>query len=177
MLDIAVAYNRFKFLGEEFLTWLWYAIEKKPQDLTNQNKEPIILEIGNRIALENRQQDTVESITIKGDDAGMEEGILALRKGAMVTELNLIYRSAELQWHFTVKGESLNISNLKTPQQRLIEHKDDIEAAVLEKVYLTGVVIDNLNAVFATFLKQRLSEQWKHKMVPAMRKWIANEGQ
>ena len=27
MLDIAVAYNRYKFLGNEFLTWLWFMIE------------------------------------------------------------------------------------------------------------------------------------------------------
>ena len=41
MLDVAVAYNRFKFLGDEFLTWLWFIIEQDPaylkiadQDLT-----------------------------------------------------------------------------------------------------------------------------------------------
>ena len=30
MLDVAVAYNRFKFLGEEFLTWLWFVIDQDP---------------------------------------------------------------------------------------------------------------------------------------------------
>ena len=34
MLDVAVAYNRYQFLGEEFLTWLWYVIEKD-QNLIN----------------------------------------------------------------------------------------------------------------------------------------------
>ena len=30
MLDIAVAYNRYAFLGYEFLTWLWFVVEKEP---------------------------------------------------------------------------------------------------------------------------------------------------
>ena len=30
MLDIATAYNRYRFLGYEFLTWLWFAMENKP---------------------------------------------------------------------------------------------------------------------------------------------------
>ena len=98
MLDIAVSYNRFKFIGYEFLTWLWYIIENKPnfiEFIDGRNVEGAV-EIGNRIVFENRSGDDIkESITIKGDDAGLEEGILSLKKGAWVTELNLIYRRAE----------------------------------------------------------------------------------
>ena len=27
MLDIATAYNKYKFLGNDFLTWIWFLIE------------------------------------------------------------------------------------------------------------------------------------------------------
>jgi len=89
MLDVAVSYNRYKFLGYEYLTWLWFLIENNQDKIGEPDREPLSLQIGNRVVLENRQKDAVESITIKGDDAGLEEGILALRKGAVVTELNL----------------------------------------------------------------------------------------
>ena len=72
MLDVAVAYNRFKFLGDEFLTWLWFIIENDPKYLKNFSPDTSSLEIGNLIVLENRRQQTVESITIKGDDANLE---------------------------------------------------------------------------------------------------------
>lgn len=81
MLDVAVSYNRFKFLGHEFLTWLWYSIENEPDILKNSENESVSLEIGNRIVLENRIGDSMETITIKGDDAGLEEGMLSLEKG------------------------------------------------------------------------------------------------
>src|SRR4030043_36420 len=89
MLDVSVSYNRYKFIGHEFLTWLWFLIEKNPDILKQLNPDLVSLEIGNRVMLENTTRDSLETITIKGDDAGMEEGILALKKGAVVTELNL----------------------------------------------------------------------------------------
>ena len=103
MLDIAVAYNRYRFLGDEFLTWLWFIIETQSDEIRNLDQDPFLLEIGNRMALENRRSNAVETITIKGDDAGLEEGIMALKKGALITEHNLVFRIAEQKWQFSIK--------------------------------------------------------------------------
>ncbi|MGD9302504.1 MAG: hypothetical protein PVI13_13080 [Desulfobacterales bacterium] len=172
MLDVAVAYNRYKFLGEEFLTWLWYVIEKNQVLLKNFDPNFIALEIGNRIVFENRRKDSAERITIKGEGAGLEEGILALKNGAFVTELNMVYRSAELIWQFTVKGESLNISNLSIPQTDLPETDEDIEGYVLEKLYLYDRSLQFINNLFTHFVKLRISNEWQGKEIAAIRKWI-----
>ena len=119
MLDVAVAYNRYRFLGNEFLTWLWFIIDTRQNELQAFDPELLALEIGNRIDLENRRDDKTERITIKGEHADLKEGYLALKKGALVTDLNLVFRSAELQWQFNIKGESLNISSLRTPDTGL----------------------------------------------------------
>lgn len=172
MLDVAVAYNRYKFLGEEFLTWLWYIIEKKQELLKNFDQDVVALEVGNRIVFENRRKESAERITIKGEGAGLEEGTLALKNGALVTELNMVYRSAQLSWHFTLKGESLNISNLKAPQTDVPESDDDIEGYVLEKLYLYDKPLQFVREVFAYFVKLRISDNWKNNEVPVLRKWI-----
>ena len=122
MLDISVAYNRFSYLGPEFLTWLWWMIEKHSDQLHQLDPEFKSLEIGNRVVLENRREGGgKETITIKGDDAGLEEGLLSLRKGALVSEMNLVFQSGENRWNFTVKGESLSISGLRTPETAATE--------------------------------------------------------
>lgn len=171
MLDIAFAYNRFKFLGDEFLTWLWFVIENDPGYLKSISPDLSSLETGNRIVLENRQHQTVERITIKGDDANLEEGILALRKGAVVTEINLCFKSGDQQWQFTIKGESLNISGFKTPFAGPIETAEDVEGAVLEKVYLYEQAVQLVDNLFKNFLKIRVSGQWQSKVVPMVKKW------
>ena len=172
MLDVAVAYNRYKFLGEEFLTWLWYVIENNQSLLKNFDQNFVALEIGNRIVFENRRKDLAERITIKGEGAGLEEGILALKNGAFVSELNMVYRSAEFIWQFTVKGESLNISNLSIPQTDLPETDADIEGYVLEKLYLYDISLQFINNLFAHFVKLRISNDWQGKEIAAIRKWI-----
>ncbi|MBC8393224.1 MAG: hypothetical protein H8E17_11735 [Deltaproteobacteria bacterium] len=172
MLDVAVAYNRFKFLGDEFLTWLWFIIENDPKYLKKFSPDLLSLEIGNRIVLENRRQKTVESITIKGDDANLEEAILALKKGAVVIELNLCFKSGDQEWGFTVKGESLNISSFKTPFSGPVDTAEDIENAVIEKAHLYDQAIQLIDEAFKNFIKIRVSDDWQNKVIPMIRKWI-----
>lgn len=173
MLDVSVSYNRYKFLGYEFLTWLWFAIENDRVDLNNGTQDSMSsLVIGNRIVLENKKGSRSESVTIKGDDAGLEEGVLALGKGSMVTELNLCYKVNETEWRFTVKAESLHIGSLRCPATGAIESPKDMEGAILEKVYLCEKAFSLLDNLYEKFIKLRVAENWSKKTVPAIRKWI-----
>ncbi len=175
MLDVSVSYNRYKFLGNEFLTWLWFVIEKEGRLIENPEQEPVLLSIGNRISFENRlNDDSVETITIKGDDAGLEEGVLSLRKGSLVTELNLVLKIGDGEWRFNVKGESLNFSTLKHPETAPSETKDDRDGVVLEKAYLYNKAIDMVDHMFKKFMTLRISEQWQTDVVPRMKEWIAS---
>ena len=175
MLDVAVAYKRFKFLGDEFLTWLWFVIDQDSSILKKMDPELTSLEIGNRIVLKKRNKKAAERITIKGEDADLDEAMLALKKGALVAEFNLIYRSAQQKWQFTLKGESLNLSSLKTPQIAPPESQDDLEAAVLEKIFLYDKILQFLEKLYKTFIKLRTSNRWQSHEVPLIKKWLNSE--
>ncbi len=173
MLDIAVAYNRYKFLGNEYLTWLWYAIDSEKETFEDKSNTPFILETGSRIVFENIIDDnTIETVTIKGDNAGLEEGRLAVQKGAVVTELNIKLIYIEQIWSFNIKGESYNFSGFKHPETEKIEKKEDVEGAVLEKVYLFGKAVELMDIVYDKFIKIRISEEWDKVIVPEIKNWI-----
>lgn len=168
MLDIAVAYTRYKFIGYEFLTWLWFWIENDSgSDIADAD-----LRIGNRLVLENRAHDRKESITIIGDDAGLEEAILALQKGALVAELNLICTIKNQEYRFTVKGESFHITQLKTPETEAVQNSEDMEGALLEKIYLYEIAIKTMENMFKKFILIRISNSWNAKTVPSIQEWI-----
>ncbi len=171
MLDIAVAYNRYRFLGNEFLTWIWFAIENEPSALQILDDDTVELFIGNRMVLENRSGNSVETITIKGDAAGLEEALLALKKGAAVVDINLIFKCASLEWQFSLKGESLNFSGLKLPETGASEQAEDKEGLVLEKLYLLEKPIVFLDGLYCYFVNLRLSDQWPEKK-SAIQKWV-----
>ncbi|MBF0209655.1 MAG: hypothetical protein HQK64_09975 [Desulfamplus sp.] len=182
MYDISVSYNKYKFLGNEFLTWLWYLIEndinikkmaEAQLDQAQIECNSIVFEIGNCIALENSLgDDSIEKISIKGDDAGLEEGKTALKKGAVVTDMNLVLRVDDNEWRFNLKGESLELTSLKTPVTGKVTGEDDTEGAVLEKVFLYNMVFEVIDILFYIFIKKRASNEWKTVDISEIQEWV-----
>ena len=107
--------------------------------------------------------------------AGLEEALLALQKGALVTEINLVYRQADKRWQFNLKGESLNISSFKIPEIARPETREDLEGYVLEKIYLYDRVVQFLQIVFQIFIGLRVSNSWDQSVVPKIRQWFTTE--
>lgn len=175
MLDIAVAYNRYRFLGNEFLTWLWFTIENDMDTVKQCDPELVDLDVGNRMVLENRLANGKETITIKGDAAGLEEALLALNKGALITDLHLVYKSGTIQWTFSIKGESLGFTGLKLPETGPMESGDDMEGIILEKIYLYEKPFDLMDNLYSAFSKIRLSDQWQTDALPAIKKWLGQQ--
>ena len=174
MLNIAVAYSRYKFLGNEFLTWLWFMIETDQGRLRKYDTGLVSLTVGNRLVLENTNNNAKETVTIKGDNARLEEGLVALAKGAVVTEIHIAYKTGAQNWEFSLKGESLNISNLKLPETGPVETPDDLEGVVLEKVYLIEKVVGLINNFFSHFIHLRVSNTWDNQTASRIRKWATS---
>ena len=177
MIDVAVAYNRYRTLGNEFLTWLWFTIENDTDAISNCDPEFVDLHVGNRMVLENRLSNGKETLTIKGDAAGLEEALLALRKGALITELHLIFKSGPVQYQFSIKGESLGFSGFKLPETAAMESKEDLEGLILEKVYLYEKPFAFIDQLYQTFLQKRLSSAWVEQTLPSIKKWLQVDSQ
>lgn len=176
MLDIATAYNKYKFLGNDYLTWIWFLIETD-QNISSllSSKDVVTLEVGNSIVLENKLGDkSKEKISIKGDQAGLEEGTTALKKGAYVTQINLICKINEDEYRFTIKGESFNITGLKTPKTDLSHKADEIEGLVLEKAFFCLNIFQVIDTLFLKYLEQRTADDWNVKGLQNIRDWIGS---
>ena len=133
------------------------------------------LDVGNRMVLENKLANGRENITIKGDAAGLEEALLALRKGALITDIHLIYKSGTIQWQFAIKGENLSFSGLKLPETGPMEVSEDKEGIILEKIYLYEKPFHLMDALFQKFIKLRLSEKWSTLTIPSIKKWLSSK--
>jgi len=176
MLDIATAYNKYKFLGNDYLTWIWFLIETDQNISSLLNyKDMITLTVGNSIVLENKLgNNSKEKITIKGDQAGLEEGTTALKKGAWVTQINLICKINEDEFKFTIKGESLNITGLKSPKTRLSKNEDEIEGLVLEKSFFCFQIFEVIDTLFLKYLEKRTSDNWNNKELQDIKNWVGS---
>jgi hypothetical protein len=172
MIDVSVAYNRFKFLGHEYLTWLWYTIETGLYRDFFDPKDNLLFTIGNRGVLENRRSKDVETVTIKGDSADLKEGMVALKKGALVSEINIKIEKDGQPWELTLKGESLSLVNLKTPAVGQSQNLEDLDGAVLEKIFLFDSIFQTMETLYSSFIKVRIQDDWDNKIKESIKKWI-----
>jgi hypothetical protein len=186
MPPVSEAFENYQFLGNEFLTWLWFCIENEPDTLSDPSGGPVSLMVHKKIVLKKAAGKTV-SITIEkdsGEDA--EEGMLALKGGAIVTELSLLMTIGQAEWTFSLKGGSFQINSLRPsvempesvaaeqgPEEVGDKQRHDFEASVLDRTYLYIQAIDVIDNMFKRYVLLRLSDDWGAKTVPAMKKWIA----
>jgi hypothetical protein len=80
--------------------------------------------------------------------------------------------SGSREWRFTLKGESFNIANLKSPAAGKAESDDDTEGVILEKIYLYEKIVRWTDEVFSRFIKLRISKDWNQTELKLMREWI-----
>lgn len=177
MIDMATAYNQYKFLGNEFLTWLWYTIASQDQQgFADESGKPFSFTISDKITCEiKNENDVVETIKIKGDNADLKEALVSLNKGALVTELSLSVHYSENTWDFVLKGENFNISNLKHPETAKPQSDDELDGVILEKIYLWGIVPDLIDVAFRDFYKKRVNGSWA-KTAGEIARWATNRG-
>lgn len=180
-MDIAVAYNKYAFLGSEFLAWLWWASEKDEEAIDDavRKEESTIITLGNGMTIENDGQGVKakSKITIKGADAGHKEAIIAMSEGGQIKEINLHCTIGDMEFSFTITSDDLSLKGLKTPTIGESKAQDEIEGAVLEKLSLDRVVFEVLDDLFNYFIDCRLSDNWKDTTLPAMREWLKEGGQ
>ena len=113
-----------------------------------------------------------ETVTIKGDDPGLEEGQTALQKGALVSEMSLTFKADDQRWRFTLKGESLHVTGLRVPDTGPVQTEADLDGAIIEKVFLVERALRLVDGLFSRFIQVRISGSWQGETVAAMQKWI-----
>lgn len=187
MPPVSESFENYRFLGNEYLTWLWFCTEERPQMIKDPSGNAVSLAVHKKIVLKKATGKTV-SITIEKDSGEeAEEGMLALKGGAIVTDLSFLMNIGEVEWTFTIKGESLQINSLKPfvempkerhdeagPEEIVDKQRHDFEASVLDKTYLHIQAIDVIDGLYKQYIYLRLSDDWAGETVPAMKTWIAH---
>ncbi|MCK7512512.1 MAG: hypothetical protein MZV70_56410 [Desulfobacterales bacterium] len=70
------------------------------------------------------------------------------------------------------KGESLNLSNLKTPGPTLPQSAEEMEPFLLDKTQQFYKIIDFIEKLYKFFIRARVSKSWSSKTTPALKKWV-----
>lgn len=170
------ALNDGRFLGYEFLTWLWCFSELSDGKLQLSEKQTAELTLGERVVLcipgEGR-----EKVICTTQANALHEARTALQQGKLVEELQIFLKIGENDYFLTIDSSLWAIKGLKTPKQAPDYEEEDAEGRFLEKMFFIEEVSSALNAMYAQFLTNRLSPAWESDTLPVLKQWIEGKEQ
>ena len=167
------------FLGKEFLTWLWFRSDSAGGVVRAYNGVDIAVTFERFIMLESGRGDSEESVTCRGLQASLSEGMSALASGKKVSKAHIRIGSGEYEWKLTILGSTFDISSLRVPktvQAGHEEHEDlSYESRVLERGFMIVTAIKTMDQLFHTFLMKRLSDDEWPMEKQGINEWIRSK--
>ena len=168
--ESANAREEARFLGYEFLTWLWYSSEDRGGKIVLEDGKQGEIHPGERMVL-SRPDDGRERVVCSSPVVSLDEARTALQRGKMVEEIQLFLRIGENEYSLHLDTDLSSVRGLRTPRQiREPAQEDEADGRFLERMYFLEEVSEGLDAAYRGFLSQRLSKAWDAKVRPALEK-------
>jgi hypothetical protein len=169
-MDILARIEHARFLGAEFLTWLWYRAEQDGGNLVAADRRLEVYFDG-RLALEVDGDIKAQSVLKTDHPTETLEAAAALRSGKLVSEARILVRDGQKDWTFTIKATDLQLKNVKIPALL----SQDEEQAFYERLALIEELDGHLETLFGWFATVRLdSDAWPGEL-EELRAWVAGK--
>ncbi len=170
-MDVLALLNQKVFLGQEFLTWLWYFSESEG-GLELKELGFVELALGERLVLGPAMGAEGARITVSGREASLAEAREGLRRGKLVESLRLGLEIHGEEYWLTLGAAELNLNGLALPPAAPQEAgQEGPEGLILERVALIENVFKALEGLLAHFLVLRLDPAAQKELRGAMAAW------
>ena len=139
-----------RFLGEEFLLWLWM------RGLTEGGTSGIegdqsALFLDDAVVLVTERGDCKSVSLSKGNPAESREAFEAISRGFRPAKAKIRLLSGDMEWVFTLASGALQLSGMKLPPTQ----SKDLQGRVADRLFLIEEGLAHLDRRFAEFLNLR----------------------
>ena len=168
-MNLFESINQTRFLGKEFLTWLWYRSESAGGVFPLADEKSVTLWFDDRIVLELAFENVKEVNTIRGENpTGTEEAKAALRMGKKVSSAKFGMSKDSRDWSFALSGDDLAFSGVKVPA--LLSAEEDEQ--ILERLTLLEELESVMDDLYKQFILLRLDEAGWGKELKGIQEWV-----
>jgi hypothetical protein len=170
MVDLLDLIEGKRFLGREFLTWLWFESELFEGTIEIPGEGSFGLWLEGQITLDGAGQSQEQS-KLRGAAPSMgPEAREALRQGKLPTSARVRLERGEQAYGFVLHAETLRLASVKIPA--VLTEEGDEDEPFYERMRLLEQLEALLGAVYGEFVALRLSPAWDAHVLPAMRAWM-----
>ncbi|HHI78669.1 MAG TPA: hypothetical protein ENK02_01670 [Planctomycetes bacterium] len=160
------------FLGEEFLTWLWYRTETGQGEFLRKNGSYAGASMEDFLLFGGDDRDELEQTLRRGLPSKSPEATTALAEGKRLARARLTLATGEREWVLVLDGRTFDFLSVKCPEEDPEDIGDDPMAKDLARMQGFAELSDLVDELFGLFLETRLSPSFEDKEVPRIRAWI-----
>jgi len=156
-----------RFLGEEFLLWLWMR-GLTEGGTSGQDGDSSACFLEDDVMLVTEQGDVKELSLRKGNPPESLEAFEALSRGMRPSRAKLRILAGDMEWAFVLGAAQLEVSGMKLPPTQA----KDIQGRISDRLFLLEEGTAHLERRFAIFLERRAGDP--DALENEMKAWIAD---
>jgi hypothetical protein len=169
-MDLVDRIETTRFLGGEFLLWLWFSRDVTGGEVHIKGKGMLIVSLETQLGLADPVADR-ERVNIRGmDPFGSAEAGEALVTGKLPRKVGLRIVFEQAEWVATLDSNTLALSGVKLPALS----SQGSEELFYERVRSLEQIHELVHALYAHFLGVRLAPTWDTDVAPALKRWVAD---
>ena len=159
------------FLGEEFLTWLWFRWETQGGEFTLSGGRVVGVALDDFLTFAALTEDETEQTLRRGLPTRTAEARTALRQGHRLRKARLLVAEGDRQWTATLDAPSLTLGGVKLPDDA--EECESEMDRTADRAANWLALHEIVQALYARFLKERLREDYRTTGAEAQANWMA----
>ncbi len=177
-MDLVDIISEKKFIGQEFLTWLWWKSEERGGSISLPGQGDILVVFEKHMLLEYGEGQANEKLICRGLQTELKEARTGISIGKKLEQARIRIEQSEHEWNFTLAAGCMEYRNVRLPKtaagsdENLSDKQQEREGMVLERVYLFEELVRIVNSLFKVFLDVRIGSEWREEIVK-MRTWVS----
>ena len=167
-----------RFLGQEFLTWLWFkSYERGGTVYLPGIGEDIQIVFEKHMLLESGEGESHEKLICQGLQTELKEARTGLAMGKKLEQARILLGKGNYEWNLTIKASLLEFRSVKLPKTMATSEEGNdpaaLEGRLLERISLLEEAVNTIDELLRMFVNIRVSADWDEE-ASKVRTWVTN---
>lgn len=174
-MDLVDLIQEKRFVGQEFLAWLWYKSEERSGYIDIPGTGDVLVVFEKHMLLEFGEGDANEKVICRGLQTELKEARAGLLMGKKPEQARIRLARGEYEYSATLTAATLEFRNVRLPRTVAAADEGDdpasLEGRILERVALFEDLSGLVNDLLRMFIQVRASDDWPAEL-QKIRRWV-----
>jgi recombination associated protein RdgC len=174
-MDLVDLIHEKRFLGQEFLAWLWYKSEERGGSVEVPGRGDVLVVFEKHMLLEYGEGDASEKVICRGLQTELKEARAGLGLAKKPEQARVRLAWGDYEFSVTLAAAVFEFRNVRLPKTAGSEEDDgraeSLEGRILERIALFEQLTRLVDDLFRMYINVRATRLWNEELVK-IRAWI-----